>query len=167
MKKFKIMACSLLVFALCCSFCGCGGSGAKYKVQYTDGSVHQLTSKKIIELYNQEPTRDNPNNVIYGAIISGIGTVTDFSCVTDTSTKIYSTGEYYQDQYTIEIDDKLVIVFTTKKDGGVKLQLYTGDKVNFSGEIYGASSFDNCVQIMPKDGSYLAEGSSAGITLVK
>lgn len=86
------------------------------------------------------------------------------------SSKIYSTGEYYRDEYIIEIDNKLVINFTTNKEDGVTLQLYVGDNVDFTGKIYGVSSYNNknyYVQIMPEDGAYLAPGASAGIRLAE
>ncbi|MBQ3133640.1 MAG: hypothetical protein IJC17_05145 [Clostridia bacterium] len=165
MKKLKIMVCSLLVLALFCSFCGCSGSGAKYKVQYTDGSVHQLTSKKIIELYNQEPTRDNPNNVIKNAIISGTGTVTAFSC--DDSESKTSDYQYACDYYNITIDDSIYITFRIQVDSGMKLQLYVGDKIKFIGKLSSEFSSITSVELYPMDGYHLRAGNSTGITLVE
>ena len=78
--KNLIKAVSLvLVIILCLCACGCGAN-KKYNVTYKDGSVHQFTVSKINKIDQQEPTRENPNNPMESAVLSGTGTVTYFSC---------------------------------------------------------------------------------------
>ena len=164
MKKLRILLCCLCVLALCFAVCGCG-NGGKYTVRYTNGESDQLSGKEIVKMHSQEPTRDNPTNLMEGATVSGSGTVTSFSCTTDTSIQT-SNGTYDYDKYLIELDNCITIEFRTPKDSGVTLQLYVNDEVTFSGVFQGLenSTYGNIV-LNPADGYNLNTGDSTGIYL--
>ena len=156
MKTLIKMMSLMLVIALCLCACGCGAN-KKYNVTYKDGSVHQLTVGKIYEIHHQEPTRQNPTNPIEGAVVSGTGTVTYFSCSVDTSRTIMSTGEYFLNVYNIVIDDCVNIEFKTPIDEwcdhqGIKLQLYVGDNVRFEGRLSNIQNSNKAISLNPIDG---------------
>lgn len=139
----------VLMMCICLSLCSCIG-GRKYTVECKDNEVRKMTVRQIKKYYNEEPTREKPNNLVKGAVIRGTGTVTSFTRTSDNMAKDTDGKRTSAFKYEVCIDNDIIISWRAYGGYRSHVELYKGDKVSFvidgSYTIYwGDIKFDNDV----------------------